>query len=149
MAFKYSNANVDTSPAFIKVAKPSGAILKGGMLDWSTGASGSNGLTAATSSSTVLTIGAVAEQAAASGDAEVLALLINPNMLFIADATNSSSDDHNGQRMILTDSVTVNNTGTDVTTFAGKAVVRQIKPIGVAADKKILVQILTPSTLTA
>ncbi len=149
MAFKWSSANNDQSPASQRLPKTGVATTKGGVLDWVAGADGSNGVAAATSSSTVLTIGAVSQSTETAGALDQLAVLISPTQVWLADLTNNSDPAHNGQRMTLTDAFTVNNTGTDVTTFAGKAIVRQLRQVGVNTDKKALVQFCAPSTLTA
>lgn len=56
----------------------------------------------------------------------------------LADTTNNTSITHNYQRMILTNSQTVNNTGTD----SAVGVVEQVAVVGAASDKKILCRIL-------
>jgi len=53
---------------------------------------------------------------------------------FIADTTNNTNAAHNYQRMVLTDSKTVNNTGTD----SANGIVEQVEPYGAAADKKAI-----------
>lgn len=92
----------------------------------------------ATSSSTPQTIAGVCNQSISAGDAlsQVPIIELFQNDVWIADTTNNSNPLHNGQLMVLTDSVTVNNTGT--TDPAG--VVEQVGVYGAAADKKILVR---------
>ncbi len=67
---------------------------------------------------------------------EVPAIEIFENDLFVVDTTNNSNEAHNGQRMVLTDSVTVNNTGTD----DADGIVEQVEAYGDPSDKKILVR---------
>ena len=95
----------------------------------------------ATSSSTVKTIGGVSNQAISAADAlsQVPIIELFENDVWIADSTNNSNPLHNGQDMILTDSTTVNNTGT--TSAVG--VVQQVGVYGATTDKKILVRFIT------
>ncbi len=95
----------------------------------------------ATSSSTVKTIAGVCNQdiSAAEALSQVPIIEVSQNDVWIADSTNNSNPLHNGQDMILTDSLTVNNTGT--TSAVG--VVQQVGVYGAAADKKILVRFIT------
>jgi hypothetical protein len=95
----------------------------------------------ATSSSTRDTVAGVSNQAISAADAlsQVPIIEAFQNDVWIADATNNSNPLHNGQDMILTDSLTVNNTGT--TSAVG--VVQQVGVYGAAADKKILVRFIT------
>jgi len=58
---------------------------------------------------------------------------------FIFDVTNASDATHNGQAMVLTDEVTVNNTGTT----SGTGIVQQVEPYGDSGDKKIIGRFLT------
>ncbi len=92
----------------------------------------------ATSSSTRETIIGVANQSISAADAltQVPVIETFQNDTWIADTTNNSNSAHNGQSMILTNSTTVNNTGT--TSAVG--VVEQVDVFGVAANKKILVK---------
>ncbi len=92
----------------------------------------------ATSSSTRETIIGVANQAISAADAltQVPVIETFQNDTWIADSTNNSNPLHNGQSMILTNSTTVNNTGT--TSAVG--VVEQVDVFGAASAKKILVK---------
>lgn len=72
--------------------------------------------------------------AAAEALTQVPAIAVDSNDTFIADVTNNSDAAHNYQRMVLTDSLTVNNTGTD----DSNGVVQQVEPYGAAANKKIV-----------
>lgn len=90
----------------------------------------------ATSSSSVEDLAGVVVEATTTADTTVLCQKIsNEDTEFVASTTNNSNSAHNYQRMVLTDQATVNNTGTDSTNDA--AVVMQLYPVGVAADKKI------------
>lgn len=92
----------------------------------------------ATSSSTRETIIGVCNQAISAADAltQVPVIETFQNDTWIADSTNNSNTAHNGQSMVLTNSTTVNNTGT--TSAVG--VVEQVDVFGVASNKKILVK---------
>ena len=68
----------------------------------------------------------------------VLVLPVRKGDRFVADVTNNSNSAHNEQKMVLTDSKVVNNTGTN----AVAGVVRQVGVVGVAADKKIIVEVI-------
>ncbi len=63
-------------------------------------------------------------------------LQVFENDTYVADTTNNSNPAHTNQRMLLTDSATVNNTGTD----DANGVVEQMAVVGAAADKKIIVR---------
>jgi hypothetical protein len=78
----------------------------------------------------------VCMEAVTSSATLVKVQLVFPDQLWEANTTNNSSASHNGDRMILTDKDHVNNTGTDNTSEEAQIV--QIKPVGAAADKKIL-----------
>lgn len=69
----------------------------------------------ATSSSTTYTIRGVAMQTVTSAATTLLIALCNAAQRWSADMTNTTNTTHNGQRMLLTDKATVNNTGTDST----------------------------------
>lgn len=71
---------------------------------------------------TSTTIGAalvgVVMSAQVSSDIAVLVALVTDNQTWQADNTNATNVAHDGQRMVLTDKGTVNNTGTDSTASA-------------------------------
>jgi hypothetical protein len=67
---------------------------------------------------------------------QVLAIEIFENDTFVVDSLNNSNAAHNYQRMILSDSLTVDNTGVD----DANGVVVQVEPFGPAADQKIVVR---------
>jgi len=101
----------------------------------------SNGKVIPATSSTVRSeIMGIANETIAAADAllQVEAIIVSNDDTFIADTTNNSNTAHNYQRMVLTDSLTVNNTGTD----SASGVVEQIGVYGAAADKKIIVRFL-------
>lgn len=83
---------------------------------------------------------AVAVGSATTSDTEVLAVEVLPGMKFLAQTANNSAAADNGDRMLLTDTNTVNNTGTDNT--SEEACVIQIAPVGAASDKQILCEVV-------
>lgn len=99
---------------------------------------GSNAVIPATSSTPRSSVIGVTTQAITAGEAltEILGLEIFSNDVFLVDTTNNSDADHYGDRMVLTDSVTVNNTGTD----NANGIVYQVGVYGAPADKKIIVK---------
>jgi hypothetical protein len=64
--------------------------------------------------------------------------IVNPDQIWEVESANNSNANHNGDSMVLTDKNTVNNSGTNST--AEEAVVIQLKPVGAAASKRILVR---------
>jgi hypothetical protein len=99
---------------------------------------GSNATLPATSSTPRSSVLGVTTEAVAAADArtEVLGLEIFSNDVFLVDSTNNSNAAHYGQRMVLTNSTTVNNTGTD----DAAGIVYQVGVYGAPADKKIIVK---------
>lgn len=81
-----------------------------------------------TSSSTTVTIRGAAMETKLSSDTTLLVALCTPRQRWTADVTNAANAAHNGQRMVLTDKGTVNNTGTDST--SATAVFEQIGTVG-------------------
>ena len=73
---------------------------------------------------------------ATSSDTLVKVLPVSNRMTFKVDVANNSSSNHDGDRMLLTDKNTVNNSGTDST--AQEAVFIQDRPVGSASDKTVL-----------
>jgi len=109
-------------------------LVKGELLEKATG-----GLTQPANSSTVRSeVIGLCNQSISAADSltQVPYIEIFENDLFIVDSTNNSNAAHNGQRMVLTDSETVNNTGTDNV----NGIVQQEEVYGVAADRKIIVK---------
>ena len=97
--------------------------------------------TAATSSSVHYTKKFIVRKAVTSSDTVAKGFVVSDSMIFIAETVNNSAAADNGDRMVLTDTNTVNNTGTD--SAAKEAVVIQIAPVGAAADKRILARVIT------
>lgn len=112
------------------------AIANGDFLVRST----SGNVVPGTSSAAIGDYIACATEAVLVGDAraDVGGLVAGPGDYVLADTTNNTSNTHNDQRMILTNSQTVNNTGTD----SSVGVVVQVSPVGAAGDKKILCKVL-------
>lgn len=101
------------------------------LLMWATGLA-----VEADSSATVATLIGVCNDTYAASDAQTTVAVIDlyPNDVWIMTTTNNSNAAHDGQYMVLTDSTSVNNTGT--TNTAG--VVQQLGVYGAAANKQIL-----------
>lgn len=97
--------------------------------------------TAATSSTVKADLLGVCNQTIAAADALTQVDYIVPanTDTFIFSTTNNSDATHNGQAMVLTDSTTVNNTGTTSAT----GIVQQVDVYGAAADKLIIGRFLT------
>jgi hypothetical protein len=90
----------------------------------------------ATSSTVRSAVVGICNQAIAAAESltQVPAIAVDSNDDFIATTANNSDAAHNYQRMVLTDSLTVNNTGTD----SASGVVQQVEPYGPAANKQII-----------
>jgi len=69
--------------------------------------------TAATATSTHFTRKVIAYEAATTAATEFLGYEVRGDEDVEAEVTNAASANHNGDRMVLTDKNTVNNTGTD------------------------------------
>lgn len=82
----------------------------------------------------------IADQDYTTGDTEINVIVVVPGMRVEAEGANNSNAAHNGDRMVLTDENTVNNSGTDST--AEGAVFIQDGIIGAAADKRITGEIV-------
>ena len=76
-------------------------------------------VTPSTSTSTTYTIRGVAMQTVTTAATSLLIALATPFQLWKVPATNTTNTAHNGQRMVLTDKATINNTGTDSTATTG------------------------------
>lgn len=98
-------------------------------------------LVAATSASTPESIAGVVTAPTVTADTVVNIEPVVEYDEYVVDAANNSNSAHNYQRMVLTDSNTVNNTGTDDTSDA--AVVTQVGVVGATGDKKIIVEFVT------
>ncbi len=92
----------------------------------------------ATSATTRSEVKGVSTESISAADAltQMGVLQIFENDTYIADTTNNSNAAHTNQRMLLSNSLTVNNTGTD----DANGVVEQLDVVGAPADKKIIVR---------
>ena len=66
-------------------------------------------------------------------------IVVNEADLFIFATTNNTNTAHNGQAMVLTNSLEVNNTGTT----SGTGIVQQVDTLGATGDKLIIGRFLT------
>jgi hypothetical protein len=96
--------------------------------------------TKCTSSSNYFSRKAIALAATTTAATEVLAYELNGEETVEAESINNSDATHNGDRMVLTDENTVNNTGTDNT--SQNVCFMQTGVVGAAADKRILGRVL-------
>ena len=99
---------------------------------------GSTAVAVATASTSHWQMKWVAKEAATTSEALFKATRVHPNQLWEVESANDSNVAHNGDRMLLTDKDTVNNTGTDNT--SKEAVVIQVGTLGAVGDKRILVR---------
>jgi len=83
---------------------------------------------------------AVAIETVTSSATYVKAIPVMPGQMWEATSTNNSAVADNGDRMVLSSTSAVNNTGTDST--AEEAVFLQYNAIGTNTDKKILGEIV-------
>lgn len=90
----------------------------------------------ATSATTTDTLLGLSKQTITVAEAltQVPYLVTNKKDTYVFATTNNTSTTHNGQNMVLTDSTTVNNTGTT----NANGIVRQVDVYGVTTDKKII-----------
>lgn len=96
---------------------------------------GATNWTVADSSTQHWQMKAVVSEAVTSAT-EVMVRFVKPGQLWDAESGSNSSASHNGDRMLLTDQNTVNNTGTDNT--SQEAVFIQLGTISVAGDQRLL-----------
>lgn len=101
-------------------------------------------VTPSTASSTTVTIRGVAMQTVLSSATTLLVALASARQRWSADYTNPTNVTHNGQRMILTDKATVNNTGTDSTSASGVW-----EQLGVVSTTRGVGRLLAAANLTA
>lgn len=73
---------------------------------------------------------------ATSSDTKVKGIVVTDHQTWKVETANNSASGHNGDRMLLTDLNTVNNTGSDDT--SQEAIFIQENPIGSASDKRII-----------
>jgi len=95
----------------------------------------------ATSSTVAADLAGLCNQTIAAADAltQVESIKISDEDTFLINTANNTNAAHNGQQMVLTDSVTANNTGTT----SGTGIVVQVAPFGATGDKKILCRFVT------
>lgn len=99
----------------------------------------SNGMVLPATSATVRSeIEGICNQTISAADAltQVPIIQIFEGDTFVVDTLNNTSDAMNGQRMILSTSLIVNNTGTD----NASGVVEQVAAYGLTGDKKAIVK---------
>jgi len=115
-------------------------VLVGDLLDLDIGAAN---WTVAAASSVHSTRKAIAIASATSSDSTVLAIILDGNEDVQVQGANTSDSADNGDRMILTDKNTVNNTGTD---DANKeACFLQLGYVGETTDNQIWGRVLVGS----
>ena len=95
----------------------------------------------ATNATVAATLLGVCNQTIAVADALTQVSYIVPDYedTFVFATTNNSASTDNGQAMVLTNSMEVNNTHTTSAT----GIVQQVMPLGVAADKLIIGRFIT------
>src|SRR3990167_3852028 len=79
---------------------------------------------------------AVAAEAGTTASSSIKAIFVHPQQIWEVESANNSNTDHNGDRMVLTDQNTVNNTGTNSTDSISAVI--QTGIAGAASDKRIL-----------
>ena len=141
MAFGIVKDPMNTQAELLEIS--SQTVLVGDMLEIISGTTESWVVT--TSGTEWWTEKAIAIESATSSDTEVNCVLVHPLQLVEVEVANNSSTAHNGQRMVLTDKNTVNNTGSNAT--GNDAIFRQHSTVGVAADKKVVGYFSTGSGL--
>ncbi len=99
--------------------------------------------TAVTSTSVHFTRKAIVMAVTTATDTSVNALELNGSEMIEVQSANNSNAAHDGDRMIATDSNTINNTGTDNATK--EVVFLQRQAIGVNTDKNIIGNVLVGS----
>ncbi len=112
-------------------------LYEGDLLELDAGATTA---TVADSSTNAFQRKGVCMKGTTTSDTLVTVQIVEPTQLWEADTANNSNASHNGDRMALTDLNTVNNAGSDAT--GETAVVVQVKPVGAAAEKRILCRFL-------
>ena len=107
----FIQAQVKNTRQLVMLDKASSTVTTSGQVLVNDGA---GNVVAATSGATTATIEGICNQTIAAADAllQVSAIRTSTGDTWIASTTNNSSAAHNYQRMVLTDSLTVNNTGT-------------------------------------
>lgn len=121
-----------STEAFVELPISSLTLAIGDMLELAVGATT---WTEAAATTEHWQLKAVCMASATTADTEVLAQLVGPGQVWEAEAANASDAADNGDRMLLTDKNTVNNTGTDST--AEEACFIQLGVVGDTADNTI------------
>lgn len=98
----------------------------------------------ATSTTPTYGLRGVAMEAKTTADTLLLVALATAYQRWTADTTNAANASHNGQRMVLTDARTVNNTGTDSTTAYGV-----FEQLGVVDANRVVGRFLVAANITA
>lgn len=101
----------------------------------------------ATAATTTTNVYAVAVETVTSSATECLFCLVTPDQVWSVNTTNDATTDDNYQKMILTNKGVVNNTHTN--SAVDEAVFMQTGVIGLAADRKIVGNILRVPNVTA
>lgn len=131
MAFDLVKDPSDIQAEFFPIS--SITVVVGDMLVLEVGATS---YTLATSTSEHWQRQIIAIEAATTSETEIKAVLVTPYQLWDVELGANSSASHDGDRMVLTDANTVNNTGSD--SVAQTAMFIQKTPKGVAADQRAL-----------
>jgi len=134
MAGFQKHAPINEADYVFEATISSNTVAVGDLLELDVGATA---WTDADASSEHWQLKAIALDSATTADTTVRALLVRLGEVYEVEAANSSSVSHNGDRMLLTDTNTVNNAAADNT--SEEACVVQIGTAGAAADKRILV----------
>ena len=124
-----TNASIENA---LELPITSNAVTAGDMLELDVGAVD---WTDADSGTQNWQLKAVAVETVANTASVVLCQLVSLGQVWASETASDSAAADNGDRMLLTDTNTVNNTGTDNT--SEEAVVIQLTPMGIAADKRI------------
>lgn len=132
MAFRLVKDPMDTQAEYIEISSTTVAV--GDMLALEPAANEYYEL--ADANTEFWAVKYVAIESATTSDTEVLAIRVHEGQLWEADATNASDSADTGQRMILTDKATVNNTGTN--SAADAAIFLQTGYAGETSDNTIL-----------
>jgi len=110
----------------------SNAVTLGDMLELDLGATA---WTDADASTQHWQLKLVASETVTTAATEIKGRLVASGQMWEAESVNASSASDNGDRMLLTDTNTVNNTGTDNT--SQEAVFLQLGVLGAASDNRI------------
>jgi len=99
---------------------------------------GATTFAAGTSSTICYNRQAIVQEDVTTADTVVKAIMVNSTQLWEVESANSSAGTDNGDAMVLTDKNTVNNSHTNST--SKEALVVQVRPVGAASSKRILVK---------